>query len=65
LLDACALPWEDACLDFHRNDSPSLTASAAQVRRPLYASSVGLWRRYEAQLQPLVRALRAGGVVVQ
>ncbi len=64
LLAACSLPWEDACLDFHRNDSPSLTASAAQVRRPLYASSVGLWRRYEAQLQPLVRALRAGGVVV-
>ncbi len=64
LLCACELPWEDACLDFHRNDSPTLTASAAQVRRPLYASSVGLWRRYEAQLQPLVRALRAGGVAV-
>jgi Flp pilus assembly protein TadD len=64
LLGACALPWEDACLDFHRNESPSLTASAAQVRRPLYTSSVGLWRRYEAQLQPLVRALRAGGVAV-
>jgi Flp pilus assembly protein TadD len=64
LLGACSLPWEDACLDFHRNDSPTLTASAAQVRRPLYASSVGLWRRYEAGLQPLVRALRAGGVVV-
>ncbi len=64
LLAACSLPWEDACLDFHRNDSPSLTASAAQVRRPLYASSVGLWRRYEVQLQPLVRTLRAGGVEV-
>jgi len=64
LLAACSLPWEDACLEFHRNDSPTLTASAAQVRRPLYASSVGLWRRYEAGLQPLVRALRAGGVTV-
>ena len=62
LLEACDLPWEDACLEFHRNESPSLTASAAQVRQPLYNSSVGSWRRYEQELQPLVDGLRARGV---
>lgn len=62
LLEACDLPWEDACLEFHRNESPSLTASAAQVRQPLYDTSVGSWRRYERELQPLIDALRAHGV---
>jgi hypothetical protein len=64
LVAACGLSWEDGCLEFQNNQSPSLTASAAQVRRPIYSSSVGLWRRYEAQLQPLVETLRAGGVMV-
>lgn len=62
LLEACELPWEDACLEFHRNESPTLTASAAQVRQPLYNTSVGSWRRYERELQPLIDALRAHGV---
>ena len=65
LLDACALPWEESCLEFHRNESPTLTASAAQVRQPLYNSSVGLWRHYEHELQPLVERLRAGGMVAE
>ena len=58
LLDACSLPWEDSCLEFHRNERPTLTASAAQVRQPLYSSSVGLWQRYRSELQPLVERLR-------
>ena len=65
LLDACALPWEESCLKFHQNESPTLTASAAQVRKPLYNSSVGLWRHYEHELQPLVEHLRAGGMVAE
>ena len=65
LLDACALPWEESCLKFHRNESPTLTASAAQVREPLYNSSVGLWRHYEHELQPLVERLRVGGMVAE
>ena len=62
LLAHCGLDWQDACLAFHRNESPCLTASAAQVRKPIYASSVGLWRRYRRQLQPLAGILRAGGL---
>lgn len=64
LLQACDLPWQDACLEFHRNESPSLTASAAQVRQPLYHSSVGSWRRYERELQPLIHALNAHDIVL-
>lgn len=56
LLEFCGLPWEDACLSFERNAAPVATASAVQVREPLYASAVGRWRRYEAQLGEL-RAL--------
>jgi tetratricopeptide (TPR) repeat protein len=53
----CGLPWEDACLAFHLAQRPVLTASARQVRQPIYRSSVGRWRPYEALLQPLIRAL--------
>ncbi|MBU4061780.1 MAG: sulfotransferase [Alphaproteobacteria bacterium] len=57
LLDACGLEWTPACLDFHLNDSPSATASAAQVRRPLYTSSIGRWKKYRKHLGPLIEAL--------
>src|SRR5665213_3261363 len=57
--------WEDACLAFEKNERPSLTASAAQVRQKIYASSVGLWRPYSNELEPLARALRARAVRVR
>ena len=60
----CGLDWEDGCLSFEKNDSPSLTASAAQVRQPIYRSSVALWRRYEKELEPLIAILREGGVEI-
>jgi tetratricopeptide (TPR) repeat protein len=53
----CGLPWDDACLRFHETERPVLTASATQVRRPLYQSSVGRWRAHEAELRPLLQAL--------
>lgn len=62
LLQQCGLAWEGNCLDFDRNQAPTLTASAAQVRQPIYRSSVALWQRYEAELQPLKRLLDAAGV---
>ena len=62
LLDHAGLEWDPACLAFDRNPSPSLTASAAQVRQPIYRSSVGLWRRYREQLAPLLARLRDAGV---
>ncbi len=46
LLAFCGLPWDDACMDFHRNAQPVATASSVQVRSPIYSSSVEKWRRY-------------------
>jgi tetratricopeptide (TPR) repeat protein len=57
LLAFCGIEWDDACLAFHRTKRPVLTASVAQVRRPVYRSSVGKWRAYERHLDPLLAAL--------
>jgi len=62
LLEFCGLEWQDACLDFHRNPSPTTTASAAQVRRRLYGSSVSQWRHYAAELGELNGQLKAAGI---
>lgn len=64
LLAFCNLEWQDACLDFHRNAGATTTASASQVRRPLYDSSVSQWRRYEIQLAALRADLEAAGILL-
>jgi len=53
LIDYCDLPWDAACLDFHKTRRKVKTASKAQVRRPIYKDSVKLSKRYEKQLEPL------------
>jgi tetratricopeptide (TPR) repeat protein len=58
ILDFCALPWEQECLEFHRNPRAVRTASAEQVRQPLYATGVNRWRDYERHLGPLIDLLR-------
>ncbi len=60
LIDFLGLPWEPACLDFHKTERPVLTASFWQVRQPLYSSSVGRWKNYESHLGPLLKALDNG-----
>jgi len=65
LLAHCGLPWEDQVLDFHRSKKASTTASAMQVRRPIYKSSVQKWRRYERELQPVLKRLAEAGLVDQ
>jgi len=57
LLDYCELPWEDACLDFHNNSRPVNTASAEQVRQPIYTDAVDFWKHYESQLEPARKIL--------
>jgi tetratricopeptide (TPR) repeat protein len=57
LLSACRLSFEPACLRFHETQRPVRTASAEQVRQPLYDSAVGYWRHFEKELEPLRRAL--------
>jgi tetratricopeptide (TPR) repeat protein len=57
LLEHCALPFEPACLRFHETQRAVRTASAEQVRQPLYTSGVGYWRHFARELEPLRRAL--------
>lgn len=57
LLEFCGLPWEDACLSFHTTRRLVKTASATQVRQPIYKSAVGSWKRYARHLGPLLESL--------
>jgi tetratricopeptide (TPR) repeat protein len=57
MIDFLGLPWDAACLEFHRTERPVLTASVNQVRQPIYRTSAGRWRAHAAQLQPLLAAL--------
>ncbi len=57
IVEHCGLAWDDACLSFHETQRPVQTASAIQVRRPLYRSSIGRWRPYAQHLGPLLQAL--------
>lgn len=59
LLGFCGLDWREACLSFHEADNAVRTASAAQVREPLYRRSSGRWRHYRRHLAGLIEALRA------
>ncbi|MFN0024678.1 MAG: sulfotransferase [Parvularculaceae bacterium] len=53
LLDFCDLPFEPACLEFHRTQRPVNTASSEQVRRPIYRGSLHSYRRFEKHLRRL------------
>ncbi|GMG85920.1 hypothetical protein MNKW57_02410 [Biformimicrobium ophioploci] len=64
LLERLGLPFEEACLAFHRTPGAAATASAAQVRQPMHNRSVGRWRQFEAGLAPLRQALAARGLDV-
>jgi tetratricopeptide (TPR) repeat protein len=57
LLAFCGLTWDPAVLNFHQTRRAVRTRSEFQVRKPLYASSIGRWRRYEDRLGPLLAAL--------
>jgi tetratricopeptide (TPR) repeat protein len=57
LLEFCGLPWEDACLRYHETQRAIRTASSEQVRRPIYTSSIGLWRHYARELAGLIEVL--------
>jgi hypothetical protein len=65
LLQFCGLPFEPACLDFHANAAPVATASAVQVRAPLYTGAVGRWRRYGKVLDGLRAELLAAGIALE
>jgi tetratricopeptide (TPR) repeat protein len=57
ILDYCGLPFEQTCVEFHKNKRAVRTPSSEQVRQPIYKSGVDLWRNYEEFLEPLKSAL--------
>ncbi len=64
VLGYCGLDWQDSCLHFEKNEAPSTTASASQVREPIYKTAQNMWRNYEEQLEPLRELLEKGGIDV-
>ncbi len=58
----CGLAWEDGAIDILRNVFVSTTASASQIRQPIYRSAVGRAHRYHAHLKPLRSALAGADV---
>ena len=57
LLDFCGLPFEEGCLEFYNTERAVKTASSEQVRRPIYSTSVNLWKHYEHRLGELIEVL--------
>jgi tetratricopeptide (TPR) repeat protein len=57
LIEYLGLEWNDSCLNFYNLDRPVKTASASQVRKPIYTSSVNRWRKYESHLGPLLEEI--------
>jgi len=65
LVEFLGLPWEDGCLEFHKQTTAVTTASAVQVRQPAHTKSIGRWRRYEQQLEPMQQVLKSLGVPLE
>lgn len=65
LLDFCDLPWHEGVMHFEKNEAPVSTASAIQVRAPIYKSAVKRWKKYESKLGALIELLEASGIRVE
>jgi len=60
MINFCKLDWEEECLNFHSTRREVNTASAVQVRKPIYKTSVNLWEKFKENLDPLITELSAG-----
>ena len=57
ILHFCGLPFEPACLEFHKTVRTVRTASSEQVRRPINREGLEQWKNFEPWLGPLKDAL--------
>ena len=57
LLDHCGLPFEPACVEFHKTRRSVRTPSSEQVRQPISSDGVDQWRNFEPWLGPLKEVL--------
>ncbi len=65
LIEFCGLAWDERCLRFEENPSPVATASAVQVRGPIYRSALNRWRKYGSQLDALQALLEGAGIATE
>lgn len=65
IIEFCGLSWDEACLRFEENPSAVATASAVQVRAPIYRSALQRWKKYGSRLKPLQDLLESAGVNVE
>lgn len=63
LIGFCGEAWEPACINFHKNAAPVATASSAQVRQPLYASSIARWKKVQGEMAPALSILERAGLL--
>ncbi len=63
VLEGVGLSWQQRCLDFDKTGTAVTTASAAQVREKPHRRSIGRWRQYESELQPMSEVLSAAGLL--
>lgn len=57
MLDYCGLPFEPACIDFHKTQRSVRTPSSEQVRQPIFRDGLDQWKKFEPWLEPLRAAL--------
>ncbi len=62
VFDFLGLEWRPECLAFHERSDATATASAAQVRQPIYRTSIDQWKNYQSELEPVAERLRAAGL---
>lgn len=65
VLAFAGLPWDDACLQFHKNRRAVTTASAVQVREGLFTRAAGRWQRYGELLDPFRKAMAEAGIDIR
>jgi hypothetical protein len=58
LLKNCELDWDENCMTFYKNKKSVATASLAQVRSPIYKSSVQKWKNYSSELNELLQIIQ-------
>ena len=57
LLNFCSLDWDENCLNPHKNKKPVGTASLAQIRAPIYRSSINKWKNVDDELNDLKKII--------
>jgi len=65
VLKFCSLDWQAECLDFQNQTQAVTTASAYQVRQPIYKSSLSKWKNYNDELGKVVEVFKGHGLVVE